>query len=102
MYILNTVILFLQNDLKLLLLTFNCLHILTVFCSALNTIENGNLTYTTSLTEEGYKFDTLAELNCHVGYKLSASSTVSRRCEGLGDWNGQQQTCIQGNKNISF
>ena len=67
-----------------------------VFCSPLSSIENGNLTYTTPLTQEGYAFDTSAELNCDQGYKPSVSSPESRQCEGLGEWNGQTQTCIAG------
>ena len=69
---------------------------MTVFCLPLDTIDNGTITYTTNLTEEGYIVDTLAELHCDPGYKPSASSSESRRCERSGDWNGQTQTCILG------
>ena len=72
---------------------------LTVFCSPLTTIVNGNVTYTTPLTEEGYAFNTSTELDCHPGYKLSASSPESRRHTGLGGWNGETQTCFAGIKN---
>ena len=72
---------------------------LSVFSLPLSTIDNGNTTYTTPLTEEGYIFDTLAELYCDPGYKLSASSPVSRRCEKLGNWSGETQTCVAGNEN---
>ena len=84
-------------------LSYNVLiffNILTVFCSPLSAIDNGNLTYTTMLTEEGYTFHTLVEFHCDQGNKPSASSPESRQCEGLGDWNGQEQSCIAGNENI--
>ena len=72
------------------------LYFLTVFCLPLSTIDNGNITYTTPLAEEGYVFDTLAELNCNSGYKPSASSPKARRCERLGNWSGEIQTCVAG------
>ena len=67
-----------------------------VFCSPLNVIDNGNVTYDTPFQEEGYIVDTVAELNCDPGYKPSASSAESRQCEQLGDWTGQTQACIEG------
>ena len=68
----------------------------------MDTIDNGTINYTTNLTEEGYSFDTLAELHCDPGYKPSVSSQESRRCEQSGNWNGQTQTCIGGNENRIF
>ena len=71
---------------------------MTVFCSPLTTIENGNVTYTTLITEEGYIVDTLVELHCNPGYKRSASSPGSRRCQRSGEWDGQIQTCAEGDE----
>ena len=71
----------------------------TVFCSPLETIDNGTITYTTNLTEQGYSCDTLAELQCDPGYRPSPSSQDSRRCEESGDWNGHTQICTEGNEN---
>ena len=34
-----------------------------MLCLSLGTIDNGSVNYTTLLTEEGYSFDTLAELH---------------------------------------
>ena len=76
---------------------------LTVYCMPLSTIftiDNGNVSYTTPLTDEGYLVTTLAELNCDPGYKPSSSSQEPRICERLGDWSGQAQTCVAGNKNL--
>ena len=81
---------------------FQFILIFAVFCSPLSTIDNGNITYTTNLTEEGYIVDKLAELHCDPGYESSVSSTESRRCERSGDWNGQTQTCIGGNGDRIF
>ena len=71
---------------------------MTVFCSPLSTIENGNITYTTNVFEEGYTVDTLSKLHCDLGYKPSASSPESRRCQRSGEWDGQTQTCTVGNE----
>ena len=71
---------------------------LTVFCSPLTTIENGNVTYTTLISEEGYIVDTLAELHCNPGYKTSAYSPESRKCNRSGEWDGQAQTCVESNE----
>ena len=73
----------------------------TVFCSPLDSIDNGSVNYTTSFTEEGYIVGTLAELQCDSGYKPSVSSQEPRRCERSGEWNGQTQTC-EGNENEVF
>ena len=83
----------------------SCSNILTVYCVPLSTIfaiENGNVSYTTPLTEEGYLVTTLAELNCDPGHKPSASSQEPRRCERSGEWSGQTQTCIAGTENKTF
>ena len=78
------------------------LNIFTVYCLPLSSIDNGDLSYTTLLTEEGYIYGTLVEFHCDSGYKPSTSSSVSRRCGGLGEWNGQEQSCIEGNSNIKL
>ena len=75
---------------------------MTVFCSPLSTIDNGSVNYTTPLTEEGYITGTLAELHCDPGYKPSVTSQEPRTCERSADWNGQTQTCIEGNDNGIF
>ena len=69
---------------------------MTVFCLPLSNIYNGRVNYTTPLTEEGCRHDTLAELHCDPGYEPSASSQEPRRCMQSGDWNGKTQTCIAG------
>ena len=73
-------------------------NVFVVFCSSLSSIANGNVTYSTPLTEVGYIVDTLAEFYCDSGYKPSESSPESRICERLGDWTGKTQLCIEGNE----
>ena len=74
-----------------------------VFCLPLDNIENGHVTYTTSRHKEGYVVDTLAELSCDCGYRTSTFPAESRQCERSGDWNGQTQSCMEGNEcNTSF
>ena len=46
-------------------------NVFVVFCSSLSSIANGNVTYSTPLTEAGYIVDTLAEFYCDSGYKSS-------------------------------
>ena len=52
-------------------------NILTVFCLSLSTIDNGNVSYTTSSTKEAKTFDTLTELLAEAIDTVSVSSSVS-------------------------
>ena len=86
---------------------FKYIHILKTFlgvfcCVPLSIIDNGRINYSTPLTQEGYSFDTLAELHSDPGYKQSTSSQGPKRCEQSGEWNRQTQTCIASNETKIF
>ena len=57
------------------------------------TLENGNVTYSTSLVANGYPALTTAYFSCNVGY---LSGPLSRTCQLSGDWTGTNPTCVRG------
>ena len=63
------------------------------------TVDNGTVSYNTNLTEQGYSIGTLAELHCDPGYRPYPSLQEPRRCDHPFSWNGQSQSCHNGNEN---
>ena len=70
-----------------------------VTCETL-TLENGNVTYNTSLVGNGYLATTTASFSCHVGYTVSGP--LSRMCQESGDWTGTNPRCVQGDEINNF
>ena len=70
-----------------------------VTCETL-TLENGNVTYNTSLVDNGYLATTTASFSCHVGYTVSGP--LSRMCQESGDWTGTNPRCVQGDEINNF
>ena len=74
-----------------------------VLCSPLSNIDNGNITYTTPLTEGGYIIETVAEFNCNTGYTVSQCSPEQTQCKRTGGWSEQTEICIHaGTKTIKY
>ena len=68
-----------------------------VFCTRLGSLDNGNITYSTSANTSGrYSYGTVATHTCDEGFFLEGSET--RMCEGdgvntLGTWSGSHPAC---------
>ena len=70
-----------------------------VTCSAI-TLENGEVTYTTTQVSAEYPLDTVATFSCSSQSKLSgSSSSTCQAFENTGNWNPQIPTCNLSNTN---
>ena len=73
----------------------NCFPAVT--CSAI-TLENGEVTYTTTQVNGAYPLDTEATFSCSSQAKLSGSSSLTCQAfENSGNWNPQIPTCNLSN-----
>ena len=66
-------------------------------CAALQTLENGEISYSASPATNGrYIVNTMASFKCDRGYDSSGSN--SSTCQTSLDWNPTTPVCMRGNE----
>ena len=89
-------------------MSIHSLCIVPVTCGPLQTFNNGEISYSTSIIGGGYPVGTVASLECRLGYNLSVSDTntcvqssTHGNVERYASWNQPTipATCNQGNYN---